>query len=208
MYESAVALAKSKGGAAQGRPWKAGGVGVGPACHDPYMDLAHALEGLDTHPWADITHAYGSAEDLPALLRALVGDDADAADEAVSEVYGSVLHQGTVYAASAEVAPFLARVAAAGCRDGRRAAVAALDTVFVHAADTHWFRWSAIRAARATALLETRGRHRPPYSPSWPSPTPARSTARPWPGSCSHRPNAKQTRRPRATRSSPWAATH
>jgi hypothetical protein len=43
-------------------------------------------------------------------------------------------------------------------QDGRRAAVAALDTAFVHAADTHWFRWSAIRAARATALLESAGR--------------------------------------------------
>ncbi|MGW0701186.1 HEAT repeat domain-containing protein [Streptomyces sp. NPDC002867] len=78
------------------------------------MDLAHALDGLDTHPWADTTHAYGSAEDLPELLRALAGDDEEAADEAVSELYGSVLHQGTVYAATADVAPFLARIAAAG----------------------------------------------------------------------------------------------
>ncbi|ALC23385.1 HEAT repeat domain-containing protein [Streptomyces pristinaespiralis] len=78
------------------------------------MDLALALDGLDAHPWAATTHAYGSAEDLPDVLRALAGDDEEAADEAVSELYGSVLHQGTVYAAGAEVAPFLARVAAAG----------------------------------------------------------------------------------------------
>ncbi|MGN9791112.1 hypothetical protein ACTMTU_08405 [Streptomyces sp. OZ13] len=78
------------------------------------MDLARALDGLDAHPWAGTTHAYGSAEDVPDVLRALTGDDEEAADEAVSELYGSVLHQGTVYAASAEVAPFLARTAAAG----------------------------------------------------------------------------------------------
>jgi hypothetical protein len=78
------------------------------------MDLVRALNGLDAHPWAGTTHAYGQAEDLPDVLRALTGDDEEAADEAVSELYGSVLHQGTVYAASAEVAPFLARIAAAG----------------------------------------------------------------------------------------------
>ncbi|MDQ0842618.1 HEAT repeat domain-containing protein [Streptomyces sp. V1I6] len=80
------------------------------------MDLVRALDGLDAHPWAGTTHAYGQAEDLPDVLRALTGDDEEAADEAVSELYGSVLHQGTVYAASAEVAPFLARIAAAGHR--------------------------------------------------------------------------------------------
>ncbi|MFF3583973.1 hypothetical protein [Streptomyces mirabilis] len=52
--------------------------------------------------------------DLPDLLRALADSGAGAAGEALSELYGSVLHQGTVYAASAEVAPFLARIAVAG----------------------------------------------------------------------------------------------
>ncbi|MFE0450048.1 hypothetical protein ACFW2D_01880 [Streptomyces sp. NPDC058914] len=78
------------------------------------MDLVHPLDGLDSSPWSSFSHAYGSAEDLPDLLRALAGTDAGAAGEALSELYGSVLHQGTVYAASAEAAPFLARIAAAG----------------------------------------------------------------------------------------------
>ncbi|MER5812774.1 HEAT repeat domain-containing protein [Streptomyces sp. NPDC002033] len=78
------------------------------------MDLAHPLDGLDDRPWLSSSHAYGSAEDVPGLLRALTGTDADAAGEALSELYGCVLHQGTVYAASAEAAPFLARIAAAG----------------------------------------------------------------------------------------------
>ncbi|MEU1282467.1 HEAT repeat domain-containing protein [Streptomyces sp. NPDC005805] len=80
------------------------------------MDLAHALDGLDARPWADFSHAYGGAEDLPELLRAFAGEDEEAASEAESELYGSILHQGTVYPASAEAAPFLARVAAAGRR--------------------------------------------------------------------------------------------
>ncbi|MFI9586459.1 hypothetical protein ACIHCQ_32575 [Streptomyces sp. NPDC052236] len=78
------------------------------------MELAHPLDGLDSHPWSAFSHAYGSAEDLADLLRALTGADVDAAGEALSELYGSVLHQGTVYAASAEVVLFLARIAVAG----------------------------------------------------------------------------------------------
>lgn len=80
------------------------------------MELVHSLDGLDAHPWASFSHAYGSAEDLPDLLRALGGTDEEAAEEALSELYGSVLHQGTVYSASAEVVPFLAGMAASGHR--------------------------------------------------------------------------------------------
>ncbi|MFD5645604.1 HEAT repeat domain-containing protein, partial [Streptomyces anulatus] len=71
---------------------------------------------LDARPWASYTHAYGSAEDVPGCLRALAGDDDAAAEEAQSELYGSILHQGSVYEASAKAVPFLARIAAAGIR--------------------------------------------------------------------------------------------
>ncbi|MER7519940.1 HEAT repeat domain-containing protein [Streptomyces sp. NPDC126499] len=80
------------------------------------MELVHPLDGLDARPWSSLRHAYGSADDLPDLLRALAGPAQEAAGAALSELYGSVLHQGTVYAASAEVVPFLARIAAAGHR--------------------------------------------------------------------------------------------
>ncbi|MFE2729143.1 hypothetical protein [Kitasatospora sp. NPDC059327] len=80
------------------------------------MELVHPLDGLDSLSWSSHSHAYGSAEDLPDLLRALAGADADAAKEALSELYGTVLHQGTVYDASAVAVPFLAGLAAAGHR--------------------------------------------------------------------------------------------
>ncbi len=82
------------------------------------MTFDHALfhADLDAQPWASYTHAYGSAEDVPGHLRALAGDDDAAADEAQSELYGSILHQGSVYEASAKAVPFLARTAAAGIR--------------------------------------------------------------------------------------------
>ncbi len=82
------------------------------------MDFDHALfhADLDALPWASYGHAYGSAEDVPGCLRALAGDDDAAADEAQSELYGSILHQGSVYEASAKAVPFLARIAAADIR--------------------------------------------------------------------------------------------
>ncbi|MFG2341250.1 hypothetical protein [Streptomyces yangpuensis] len=63
---------------------------------------------LDQVQWHDLTHAHGPAEDVPELIRALHGDDAEAVDEAIQELYGTIHHQGTVYPASAPAVPFLA----------------------------------------------------------------------------------------------------
>ncbi|MFE5535794.1 hypothetical protein [Streptomyces sp. NPDC056492] len=113
------------------------------------MDLVHPLDGLDARPWSSLSHAYGSAEDVPDLLRALAGADVDAADEALSELYESVLHQGTVYAASAEAVPFLAGIAAAG---HRTADVLALLGGMTESEDEHGVASGAVRAAVADRL--------------------------------------------------------
>ncbi|MEU9235174.1 hypothetical protein [Streptomyces subrutilus] len=63
---------------------------------------------LDAVPWHTLTHAYGPAEDVPDLIRALYQDDDSVADEAIYELYGNIHHQGTVYPASAPAVPFLA----------------------------------------------------------------------------------------------------
>ncbi|OMI84688.1 hypothetical protein BSZ07_35935 [Streptomyces sp. M1013] len=113
------------------------------------MDLMHPLDGLDARPWSSLSHAYGSAEDIPGLLRDLTGADVDAADEALSELYGSVLHQGTVYAASAEAVPFLAELAAAG---HRTADVLALLGGMAESEDEYGVAPGAVRAAVADRL--------------------------------------------------------
>jgi hypothetical protein len=110
---------------------------------------AHPLDGLDSHPWSAFSHAYGSAEDLPDVLRALTGADVDAAGEALSELYGSVLHQGTVYAASAEIVPFLARIAVAGHRTED---VLTLLGGMAESEDEHGVAPGAVRAAVAEQL--------------------------------------------------------
>ncbi|MFF5726962.1 hypothetical protein [[Kitasatospora] papulosa] len=80
------------------------------------MDPARFSAEVDAQQWAGLTHAYGSAADVPDCLRALAGDDDEKAAEALSELYGSILHQGSVYEATAHAVPFLARTAAAGIR--------------------------------------------------------------------------------------------
>ncbi|MEU6017120.1 hypothetical protein ABZ826_24625 [Streptomyces sp. NPDC047515] len=80
------------------------------------MELALFFADVDAQPWAELQHAYGSAADVPDCLRALAGDDGEAASEAVSELYGSILHQGSVYEATARAVPYLARLAGAGHR--------------------------------------------------------------------------------------------
>ncbi|MFE4368260.1 hypothetical protein ACFRMN_08430 [Streptomyces sp. NPDC056835] len=82
------------------------------------MDLVQVFADLDAQPWAELEHAYGSAEDLPGQLRALAGADEEAAGEALSELYSSLLHQGSVYEASARAVPYLAGLVAAGVRAG------------------------------------------------------------------------------------------
>ncbi|MFF2328089.1 MULTISPECIES: hypothetical protein [unclassified Streptomyces] len=80
------------------------------------MELALLFADVDAQPWAELQHAYGSAADVPDLLRVLAGDDEAEASEAISELYGSILHQGSVYEATACAVPYLARLAAAGRR--------------------------------------------------------------------------------------------
>ena len=68
------------------------------------------LEGLDEIGWASLSHAYGGAGDVPALLRQ-AGSAGDVAGEAISELYGSLFHQGTVYPATGAAVPFIVELA-------------------------------------------------------------------------------------------------
>jgi len=50
--------------------------------------------------WAELTHAYGSAEDVPALLVQLNSADEQTREDACSALFGNIWHQGTVYPAT------------------------------------------------------------------------------------------------------------
>jgi hypothetical protein len=64
------------------------------------------LRHLDAVPWSDLTHAYGSAADVPGQLRAVADGTGDP-----EPFFGSLWHQGTVYPATAPAVPFLAELA-------------------------------------------------------------------------------------------------
>jgi hypothetical protein len=70
---------------------------------------------LDEIPWKALQHAYGSAEDVPGLLRALRDPAfiaADSDEEPLWYLYGNIWHQGTVYEATSYAVPFLIDIAA------------------------------------------------------------------------------------------------
>ncbi len=73
------------------------------------------IRRMDTGPdtlrnsdWDRTFHAYGCAADLPGALAAVLSGDAVAFGGALDHLYGAVLHQGTVYPATAPAALFLA----------------------------------------------------------------------------------------------------
>jgi len=65
------------------------------------------LERLNQIDWQGLEHAYGPASDVPELIRDLTSADTGAREKALSNLYGNIWHQGTVYEATAPTVPFL-----------------------------------------------------------------------------------------------------
>ncbi|WP_338763874.1 hypothetical protein WAF17_20595 [Bernardetia sp. ABR2-2B] len=65
------------------------------------------LEKLDTIPWSELKHAYGSAANIPNDLHNLASSDEKTCDQALSGLYGNIFHQGTRYTATPYAIPFL-----------------------------------------------------------------------------------------------------
>jgi hypothetical protein len=65
------------------------------------------LEQLSSITWSELSHAYGSAEDVPQLLRDLASPDEQLRSRAQGTLYTNIYHQGTVYQGSAYAVPFL-----------------------------------------------------------------------------------------------------
>jgi hypothetical protein len=83
-----------------------------------------------------LTHAYGSAQDVPARIKALVAPDADVRSAALGELFSSICHQGTVCTASAPAIPFLAR--ALVCAPGERALIGLLMALMCRQYGEDW----------------------------------------------------------------------
>ncbi|MEU9166380.1 HEAT repeat domain-containing protein [Streptomyces sp. NPDC048420] len=70
--------------------------------------------GINEVDWASLRHAYGSAEDVPALLRGLASVDPVERETALDGMYGAVHHQGDVYDSTLACVPFLLTLVASG----------------------------------------------------------------------------------------------
>ena len=66
---------------------------------------------MDGVPWQRLHHAYGTAEDVPDLLRALRSPDDDTRHRAHYRLRGNIYHQGTRWEASSHAVPFLVGLA-------------------------------------------------------------------------------------------------
>lgn len=81
---------------------------------DPGSDAHADLTGLNDVDWAQLSHAHGPADDIPALIRALAQNDDRWAD-ILDELFGdNLLHQGTCYSATGRVLPFITRLVTTG----------------------------------------------------------------------------------------------
>lgn len=87
--------------------------------------------------WARLTHAYGSAADVPDQIRALLSPHAEDRVDALQDLYGNIFHQGTVYEATARAVPFLLEVLAAEGFDEQPQLLGLLTSIVV-AQDALW----------------------------------------------------------------------
>lgn len=73
--------------------------------------VTRMFAGLFDIDWSSMHHAYGSAEEVPALLMALGSAKAKERHEALNRFYGAVHHQGDVYRCTTASLPFLFELA-------------------------------------------------------------------------------------------------
>ncbi|MFF4733909.1 HEAT repeat domain-containing protein [Streptomyces mirabilis] len=122
------------------------------------------FDGLHDIDWASMEHAYGSAEEVPALLTALRSPDAGERHKALDRYYGAVHHQGSVYPPTAASLPFLYELAADGAAPDRAAVVALLVSIGRESLDrgfesdgTKIEYYPPMGCAQAVAFLRERG---------------------------------------------------
>ncbi|MFG2696905.1 HEAT repeat domain-containing protein [Kitasatospora sp. NPDC048407] len=87
------------------------------------------FEGLDEIDWSKIGHAYGTAEEVPALLRGLASAEEETRGDARSRFYSAVHHQGDVYRCTAASLPFLFELAQDAAAPDRAAVIELLVSI-------------------------------------------------------------------------------
>lgn len=122
------------------------------------------LNDIDAVPWRTLRHAFGDAADVPRLIRALADADREARQSALKELFACLLHQGTVYEATALAVPFLFELLASSSTPERNWVAFLLASIAdgkgylsVHIGVDEQ-RWRKILAERGTTLEVERER--------------------------------------------------
>ncbi len=74
-------------------------------------DVIVELDGLGDITWEKLTHAYGSAQDVPLNLRRLASFDQEVRETALFNLIMTIFHQETLYPATAAAIPSLLKLA-------------------------------------------------------------------------------------------------
>ncbi|MFI9625943.1 HEAT repeat domain-containing protein [Streptomyces sp. NPDC052042] len=106
---------------------------------------------LDALDWANLTHAYGRATDVPEQIRALRSADRAVRESALGELHANIFHQGTRYQASAAAVPFLLELVADPSAPMRPALLGLLTALAIGYDDAHLPAGYAIAAHREAA---------------------------------------------------------
>lgn len=91
--------------------------------------MVSVLTRLAEIDWSSMSHAYGTAEEVPELLVAMASEDEEVRDKAFSRFYGAVHHQGDVYACTMAAVPFLVELAEAEYSPARASLVRLLASI-------------------------------------------------------------------------------
>ena len=62
---------------------------------------------MDTTDWSKLSHAYGAADDIPGHIEDLQSGDPQRIDNAIGSFWDKIIHQGSVYSASAPSVPYI-----------------------------------------------------------------------------------------------------
>jgi hypothetical protein len=98
------------------------------------------LAGLSEIDWSNLEHAYGTAEDVPPLIRKLQSSDKEDLTSAYGVLYANIFHQGSRYSASREVVPFLYRLAISPKTLLREEILRLLTRLAIGEPTNHWLR--------------------------------------------------------------------
>ncbi|WP_157880013.1 hypothetical protein [Streptomyces natalensis] len=84
--------------------------------------------------WSQLSHAYGSAEDIPALLDRIASEPSS---ELWNDLWSALCHQGSVYSASFAALPWLTVIAAGDDQQERLNALVLAGAIMAGAGQPH-----------------------------------------------------------------------